>query len=241
MSRKVEYNRHREKTPFQEEDGMKKFFNKYFFIGFGVGILFTIMALVTFIFASILILSVYVKKNMEDNLSAPKFASTLPSDMKTADYNWSVKDLNGKTVPLKDYKGKVVFLNIWATWCPPCKVEMPSLQKLYDKMKNRKDVVFLTMSSEDTKTVKEFIEKNKYTFPVYILDESKIPEVFQTDSIPATFLITPEGKVAFSDTGCAKWDDVTVVDFINKLAGKTQKKEPSTQSTATTLSIATAH
>ena len=105
-----------------------------------------------------------------------------------ADYDWQIVSLNGETVDLNDLKGKVLFINFWATWCPPCVAEMPNIHSLYKKYKKVESdsIVFLMISvDDDWQKVKDFISRKEYTFPVYRLD-SHLPSVFKIHFPQAT-------------------------------------------------------
>jgi thiol-disulfide isomerase/thioredoxin len=129
-------------------------------------------------------------------------------------------DLNGKTTDFGSLKGKVVFLNIWATWCPPCIAEMPNIQKLYDKVGSDK-IAFVMLSVDEggMEKVKKFIDKKGYTFPVY-MPASQFPQEFYSTAIPTTFIISPEGKIVAKQEGMADYDTPEVAEFLQKLAVK---------------------
>ena len=133
----------------------------------------------------------------------------------TIDYNWHVRGLDGKEFDVVQTKGKVIFLNFWATWCPPCVDEMPSIQRLYDKLKSE-EILFMCVSEEGRTRISEFIKEKEFTFPVYTVIGEK-PRVFQTRGIPATFIISRDGQIAFKHVGAAKWDHKTSIDFIKGL------------------------
>ena len=128
---------------------------------------------------------------------------------------WKFRDLEGKDIEFGQLKGKVIFLNIWATWCRPCIFEMQSIQKLYDVFKNE-DIVFLIASSENKKTVKRFYKKNKYTFPVYTIHK-RLPDLFQSRGIPSTFIIDRNGKITFQHLGAVDWNQKSVHEYISSL------------------------
>jgi thiol-disulfide isomerase/thioredoxin len=121
-----------------------------------------------------------------------------------SDYQISFKDLNGKKFDFSSLTGKVIFINFWATWCPPCVAEMPAIQELYNMYKDNSNVAFLLVSNETPEEVKKFIHKKGYTFPVY-LNENKLPQALSSASIPATFVISKTGKLVISETGAANW------------------------------------
>ncbi|EJF11480.1 TlpA disulfide reductase family protein [Pontibacter sp. BAB1700] len=127
-------------------------------------------------------------------------------------------DLNGKTVNFESLKGKVIFLNIWATWCPPCIAEMPNIHSLYKKMDpNKVAFVMLSVDEGGMEKVKKFVDKKKYTFPVY-MPASQFPQEFYSTAIPTTFIISPEGKIVAKQEGMAEYDTEEVREFLLGLA-----------------------
>lgn len=130
-----------------------------------------------------------------------------------ADYNWKLKDENGTILNFQEAKGKVVLINFWATWCPPCIAEMPSLQELYNDYKDK--VEFLFVSDEPFKKINPFLEKNSYDFKVY--NEASRSDFFNVRGIPRTFLIDKQGKVVIDKTGAANWNSNTVRQTIDEL------------------------
>jgi peroxiredoxin len=135
--------------------------------------------------------------------------------------NFRLEDLKGKKVELKHFKGKVVFLNFWATWCGPCKEEMPSMEALYNQFKE-KDFVFLAISAdyEGMKPVKEFIEKQRYTFPVLIDPKCETLDLFEVKGIPTTFLIDKKGIMIGRAIGPKDWKRSEVISILNLLIEK---------------------
>lgn len=136
-----------------------------------------------------------------------------------ADYNFMLKDLDGKTINLKDYKGKVIFMNLWATWCPPCVAEMPGIQELYDEV-NRDNVVFIMLSMDDSEIKpKKFIDKKGYTLPVYMA-ASRVPDIYRSPSIPTTFVISADGRIVSKKVGMAKYNTRSFIKFMKEEAEK---------------------
>jgi cytochrome c biogenesis protein CcmG/thiol:disulfide interchange protein DsbE len=135
--------------------------------------------------------------------------------------NFRLEDLKGKKVELKHFKGKVVFLNFWATWCGPCKEEMPSMEFLYNQFKE-KDFVFLAISAdyEGVKPVKEFIEKQSFTFPVLIDPKYETLDLFEVKGIPTTFLIDKKGIMIGRAIGPKDWKRSEVISILNLLIEK---------------------
>ncbi|KQM75120.1 thioredoxin [Pedobacter sp. Leaf216] len=127
------------------------------------------------------------------------------------------KDAKGKIVDLGDLKGKVIFINFWATWCPPCRAEMPSISKLYNQFKDDRDVVFI-FADADGDLVKStgFMTERKYAMRVFKV-ESNIPEKLFAGSLPTTVIFDKQGRLSFKHEGVANYADKKFVDFLNKL------------------------
>jgi thiol-disulfide isomerase/thioredoxin len=124
---------------------------------------------------------------------------------KKADYNLQLKSLDGQIVSLKDYKGKTIFLNLWASWCGPCIAEMPNINALYKDVR-QKDIVFVMLSlDDDPEKAKKFIERKGFDFPAYT-PAGNIPAVYRSGSIPTTHVISPEGMIVFTKKGTANYD-----------------------------------
>jgi thiol-disulfide isomerase/thioredoxin len=134
-----------------------------------------------------------------------------------ADYSWQLLDLSERPVTFDQFKGKTIFLNVWATWCGPCVREMPSIARLAANPK-MKGVAFVCVSTDDSgPTVKRFLAGKNW--PMTILRAESLPPVFATEGIPATFIIAPDGKVVASEIGSADWDGPEVVAFLEKVEG----------------------
>lgn len=130
--------------------------------------------------------------------------------------NFYLEDLKGKKWELKNLKGKVIFLNFWATWCSPCKEEMPSIEGLHRQFKE-KDFIFLTISVDYKKgeAVKEFIEKHHYTFPVLLDPKGLALNLFEVKGIPSTFIIDKRGRMIGKAIGPRNWKSQEVISLVN--------------------------
>ena len=137
----------------------------------------------------------------------------------TFSYDFSLKDLDGKTVDMKDLKGKVIFLNLWATWCGPCRVEMPSIQNLYNSVdKDKVAFIMLSLDQEDQRAkIVKYISDKDFSFPVY-QPASPLPKLLRVNTIPTTFIISPDGKVKSKKTGMANYDTDEMREFLKELA-----------------------
>ena len=122
--------------------------------------------------------------------------------------NFTLTTLDGKTVTLSDYKGKKVFLNFWATWCPPCRGEMPDIEKIYQEYKD-KDLVVLTVNlGEDKNTVEKFIKENKYNFSILLDTKNEASNKYGIAAIPASYFIDKEGNIATKKVGSMSYEQM---------------------------------
>ena len=125
-----------------------------------------------------------------------------PLDL-TPEFDFELYDQYGNLKRLSDYKGKVVFLNFWATWCPPCRAEMPDIQKLYEKYQKEEDpeVVILGVASpgygseQDEEGIKAFLDENAYTYPVCMDHGGEVMRSYYVSAFPTTFMITRDGYI----------------------------------------------
>ncbi len=133
------------------------------------------------------------------------------------DYNFEMKDLEGNKFSFDQYKGKVIFINLWATWCGPCKAEMPGIQSLSEKLKDEPvEFVMLSVDKESALSkVIAYLENNQYTFPVY-MPHGYLPEQMQVPSIPTTFVIGKDGKVVMKETGTRNYDTRKMINFLTE-------------------------
>ncbi|MFY0653966.1 MAG: TlpA family protein disulfide reductase [Cyclobacteriaceae bacterium] len=133
-----------------------------------------------------------------------------------ASYNFDLIDESGKRVSFEDFRGKTVFLNIWATWCPPCVAEMPDINNLYAKVDTDKIAFVMISRDDDFNKAKSFMERKAFDFPIYS-QATRLPEVFQSNTIPNTYVISPQGKIVATRTGMAKYDSKEFREFISRL------------------------
>lgn len=171
------------------------------------------LVLTTTIFAAVFSLSACRKKT--DSQDTVSQSTSVPSGETTAveqsdpsaTPNFTLLDSQGNSHTLSDYKGKVVFLNFWATWCPPCQEEMPDLQEVYEEYgENSGDVIFLTVANPITEEnpknsdiseaeLTEFVKQKGFTFPVLFDTTGDVLRNFQISAFPTTFMIDAQGEV----------------------------------------------
>lgn len=123
----------------------------------------------------------------------------------------------GEKLNLADAKGKVVFLNFWATWCPPCIAEMPSIQSLKNKLKNSDSVIFAMVDADNNLPGSlAFMTKNRYTMPVYV-QTSAIPVSLFRGSLPTTVIINKQGEIVLKHEGLGNYDTPEIISLMNDL------------------------
>jgi len=132
-------------------------------------------------------------------------------------YQWQFKTLDGQQINLASFQDKVIFLNFWATWCPPCVAEMPSIQKLYDDYKDK--AAFLLVTNEDAQTVNRFMQKKGLDMPIY-LNEYQPPEALSTSTIPTTYILSKNGDIVMEKEGAARWNSDKVRNLLNELVSE---------------------
>lgn len=124
------------------------------------------------------------------------------------DYDFTLEDLEGNQVTLSELKGKKVFLNFWATWCPPCKAEMPDMEKLYQETKESDLVILAVNVGEDKKTVQDFIANNNYNFPVLLDTKGDVSRLYQVSGIPTSYFIGTNGLLDSGHTGAMPYESM---------------------------------
>ena len=132
--------------------------------------------------------------------------------------NFKLKDLKGDEISLASLRGKVVFLNIWATWCAPCREEMPSIESLYNDFKSNKDFVVLAVSQDtDGGTVRPFIEQHHLQFTVLLDPRNEVGERYDVNGIPETFIIGRDGRIVAHHVGPYDWSNADIRDALQEL------------------------
>lgn len=128
------------------------------------------------------------------------------------DFNWQLQDRNGQEINIKSFKGQVIVVNLWATWCPPCVAEMPSFQKLYNDYGDK--VIFLFIANDDPDKVDRFLAKNDYELPVFF-QTSSAPEAMSSNALPTTYIINSRGNIVASKVGAADWNSSKVRSMLD--------------------------
>jgi thiol-disulfide isomerase/thioredoxin len=137
------------------------------------------------------------------------------------DYNFTIKDLAGNKISFEEYKGKVIFLNLWATWCGPCRAEMPTIQKLYDQA-NRNQISFVMLSIDkdaNRDKVVQYISDKAFTFPAF-MPSGYLPDQLNVSHIPTTLVISKQGKIVLKEVGMRNYDTRRFQKLLEKLANE---------------------
>lgn len=164
-----------------------------------------------FIFTvSLLVLGTLARVNAQEKETLVKVGDDVPE--------FVVEMFDGQKINIKDLKGKIVLINFWATWCPPCQEELKRVQKeIIDRFKG-KDFVFLAISREESKEqVKKFRERNGYTFPMGLDPERRIYSKFATATIPRNFIIDKKGKIVEIEVGYTKEAFAKMIEKLERL------------------------
>lgn len=151
--------------------------------------------------------------NVEEINEAGDFSETM---ITKADFNMTLFNSKGDKVSLEQYRGKVIFINIWATWCPPCVAEMPSINKMYNDIDKDKIEVLMVSFDQKFEKVIQFKERKKFDFEVYKV-LGKMPQMYNTNSIPTTYIIDSKGNLVFTHMGMADYNRQDFKDFLKSL------------------------
>ncbi len=146
-------------------------------------------------------------------------AASPDSDPQSVDLSGVLLTLDGEKVSLADNKGKVLFLNFWATWCGPCRVEMPSMAGLYGLLK-AEGLSMVAVTEEPRELVVRYLEQHPYPFPVMIDPEGQLTRRLRIIGLPTTFVLDEDRRVIYSHIGPAEWDTPSVVDLFREALGE---------------------
>jgi thiol-disulfide isomerase/thioredoxin len=132
--------------------------------------------------------------------------------------DFQVEALVGAPLKRSSLKGKIVLLNFWATWCPPCRAEMPSIEALHKKMQGKDFAIVGVSVGEQRGTVEKFIASQKFTFPIYLDSSGSLGAAFNARSIPTTYILDKEGRAIAGMVGSRMYDGPEVVGLFEELA-----------------------
>ena len=158
-------------------------------------------------------------------ISAPETAmgkrlSSLGFQTPTADLpavDFSLKDLSGQEHNLSSYAGKLVFLNFWATWCGPCREEIPSMEELYLELQNQDFLIVAVNSQEAREQVADFVENIGMSFPVLLDTDGRVGAAYSVRAIPTTYIIDPQGYILGRMVGTRDWYTPDIIPLVGDL------------------------
>jgi peroxiredoxin len=158
-----------------------------------------------------------------DRAGAEALAALLPTDsagLGRSAPEFSVQDLEGRPLSLSALKGKVILLNLWATWCGICQQEMPSLDRLYSQLKNREDFAMMAVCIDDEgdpSKVAALVEQGGYHFPVMIDPSGKLGDTYGLHGVPTSYIIDHSGRIVWSVAGGFDWSSPGVIQALEKM------------------------
>ena len=171
------------------------------------------------IFVAVTVLVIILSLKLND--SAFEFSNQVDIASGTPAPDFTFPGLDGKMVSLSDYRGKVVLVNIWATWCPPCVDEMPSMEKLYRKFKGKNfEILAVSIDEPGLKAVAPFMKKSNLTFPALIDSEGAIKAVYGITGIPESFIIDKQGNLIKKIIGPVDWATRDIFRFFSEVIEK---------------------
>ena len=138
---------------------------------------------------------------------------------------FALKDIDGKTHRLSDYKGKVIVLNFWATWCPPCREEMPSMERARKKLINDDVVILAVNVGEDEDTIFNFTGDYPVEFPLLMDIKGDVIKSYPVMALPTTYIISPNGIVTHRTLGGREWDNEQLLNELRAMQKKPTKKK----------------
>ena len=151
------------------------------------------------------------------SISLSSSAAIIKTEMQTPldTYQWRLVDQEGNDFNFERKKGEVLFINFWATWCPPCVAEMPSLQKLYDDYGEKVAFMFV-VTKDNSERVTKFLKKKGYTIPVYYA-KTKNPDVLTSKVLPTTYIINRDGRIIVAEIGATDWNSPKIRTLLEEL------------------------
>jgi thiol-disulfide isomerase/thioredoxin len=185
------------------------------FVSYIMGMVGSSIALGIILFAVMYFTVLPVARQQLQNLPAQ---SSLNAVHMPAAYNWLLQSPEGQFDKMAQYKGRVTVLNIWATWCAPCRAEMPSLQRLSEQVQPE-GIAVLGISNEKSELVKKFLQGKSFLFPLYS-HTGPLPPIFASTILPTTYVLSEDGYIVAMQQGATNWDDPAIIAYLKSLKGK---------------------
>ena len=135
---------------------------------------------------------------------------------------FALQDLDGRTHRLSDYRGQPVIVNFWATWCPPCRAEMPSMQRAWQRVKAEGIQILAVNVGEDADSIFQFTANYPVEFPLLMDADAVVVGAWPVKGLPTTFVVDPQGRLAYRAIGGREWDDPALLDRVRALKSETR-------------------
>ncbi len=179
-------------------------------------LLLLIVAIVLSLFTFVLLKS--SRDSQKDQVSRLKF---MAREGEVAP-DFTLPSLKGQWVSLKDYRGKIVFINFWATWCPPCREEMPSMESLYQKLKGHNFVMLgISIDVKGEEVVRPYVKELGLNFTILLDTKNEISRLYGITGVPETFIIDQNGAIIMKIIGPRNWMEKQWLDFFDRITRKT--------------------
>ena len=164
----------------------------------------------------VILIGILILLQTKDTFYNPSDGSQLAKGLPAP--NFSLPGLDGQMVRLTDYRGKVVLLNIWATWCPPCVEEMPSMEKLYQELRGDGfEILAVSIDESGAQGVRPFMKKHNLSFPALIDSKETLKDLYQTRGVPESFIIDKDGILIEKVIGPRNWANPEVIRYFRNL------------------------
>ncbi|MFO7602472.1 MAG: TlpA disulfide reductase family protein [Gammaproteobacteria bacterium] len=125
--------------------------------------------------------------------------------------DFDLRGEDGRRYRLSDYRGQVVLINFWATWCPPCRFEMPSLERLWQQVRDKGVVILAVNVGEDQDTIFEFMGQYPMSFPLPMDQDGEVVKAYPVTGLPTSYIVSPQGQVTHRAVGSREWDDAGLI------------------------------
>lgn len=154
-------------------------------------------------------------------LAADVVTQTLPRVEKTfIAPDFTLIGENGKTYRLADFRGQVVVINFWATWCPPCRFEMPSMERMWKQVKGKGVTILAVNVGENADIIFEFLGQYPVTFPIPMDLDGEVIKNYPVTGLPTTYIVDPQGVVTHRAVGSREWDDPKLFEQLLQMRKK---------------------
>ena len=149
-----------------------------------------------------------------------QIATTEGPHLSNRDYNFGLETSDGTQTSLGELKGQVLFVNVWASWCPPCVAEMPTIETLYEAVGDHPQITFVMLSMDQNRDkAVEFMESRDFTMP-YHFPRSALPVKLQSQYLPTTYVISKKGQIVYKKEGIANYSSPNFAQWMRELATK---------------------